>query len=64
VFAFAKKIPNGNIAGWPVVPSCATPLASVVGKPGSIANGALFASVEVGSTPAALKITRQPDRLR
>src|SRR5258708_36995662 len=52
VFAFAKKIPNGNITGCPAVPSCATPLASVVGKPGSIVIGAVLTSVGVGSTPA------------
>src|SRR6266478_5761016 len=52
LFSFAQKIPNGNITGWPVLPSCATPLASVVGKPGKTMIGAVLTSVGVGSAPA------------
>src|SRR5882724_1786230 len=53
VVAFANQIPNGNATGVGL-PLESTPLASVVGNPGSIVIGRL-ASVAVspdGSTPA------------
>src|SRR5262245_40483779 len=59
VDASANQIPKGNETGWPIVRSCASPLASVVGKPDRILMGTFLrlggfpgASEGVGKIPA------------